>query len=186
LVIVASFTLGFAADAYASNADHVSCGETITEDTKLANDLTDCPNNGLVIDADDITLDLNGHTVDGDGLDNLVEDCPDFHCDTGIDNTAHHHGITIQGGAVQEFSSGIWIEGGADHRLHRLSVSLNGDGIDMALAADTVVTQSSVEGNVFGDLDRRFRQHSNRAQCRARLSGLRRGGSELRPRTDRT
>jgi parallel beta-helix repeat protein len=150
LVIVASFTLGFASDAYASKAVHVSCGETITKDTRLANDLTDCPNNGLVIGADDITLDLNGHTIDGDGLDNLVEDCPDFHCDTGIDNTAHHHGTTIHDGAVQEFSSGIWIEGGADHRVRRLSVSRNGDGIDVALATDTVVTQSSVDGNVFG------------------------------------
>jgi parallel beta-helix repeat protein len=150
LVIVASFTLGFASDAYASKPVHVSCGQTITKDTRLANDLTDCPNNGLVISADDITLDLNGHTIDGDGLDNLVEDCPDFHCDTGIDNTGHHHGVTIQDGAVNEFSSGIWIEGGADHRLRRLSVSDNGDGMDVALATDTVVAQSSVEGNVFG------------------------------------
>jgi large repetitive protein len=150
LVTATALSLALSSGAYASKAVHVSCGQKITQDTRLANDLTDCTNNGLVIGADDITLDLNGHTIDGDGLDNLVEGCPDFHCDIGIDNTAHHHGITIQDGAVQEFSSGIWIEGGADHRLRRLSVSRNADGIDVALAADTVVTQSSVEGNVFG------------------------------------
>ncbi len=142
--------LGLAPGAYASKPVHVGCGQTITEDTKLANDLTDCPNNGLVIGVDDVTLDLNGPTIDGDGLDNLVEDCPDFHCDTGIDNTGHHRGITIQDGAVQEFSSGIWIEGGAGHRVRRIAVSDNGDGMDLALATDTVVTQNSVEGNVFG------------------------------------
>ena len=39
-----------------------SCGDTITADTTLDSDLVDCPNNGIVIGADDITLDLNGHT----------------------------------------------------------------------------------------------------------------------------
>jgi hypothetical protein len=37
------------------------CGATITVDTKLTRDLVNCPNNGLVIGADNITLDLNGH-----------------------------------------------------------------------------------------------------------------------------
>ena len=53
---------------------------TITKDTKLANNLTNCLGNGIVIGADDITLDLNGHTVDGDGVDQGS--------DLGIDNTA--------------------------------------------------------------------------------------------------
>ena len=150
IIAAIALSLALAPGAYASKAVHVSCGQTITKDTKLANDLTDCPDNGLVIGADDITLDLNSHTIDGDGRDNLVEDCPDFHCDTGIDSTAHHHGITIQDGEVQEFSSGVWIEGGAGHRLRHLSLSRNGDGMDVALATDTVLTQSSVEGNVFG------------------------------------
>ena len=48
-------------------ASHVSCGDTITADTTLDSDLLDCPNNGIVIGADDVTLDLNGHTVAGDG-----------------------------------------------------------------------------------------------------------------------
>ena len=44
-----------------------NCGDTITADTRLDGDLVDCPNNGIVIGADDITLDLNGHRIDGDG-----------------------------------------------------------------------------------------------------------------------
>ena len=43
------------------------CGDTITADTRLDGDLVDCPNNGIVIGADDITLVLNGHRIDGDG-----------------------------------------------------------------------------------------------------------------------
>jgi hypothetical protein len=32
----------------------VSCGDTITADTKLANDLTDCPGNGIIVGAANI------------------------------------------------------------------------------------------------------------------------------------
>ena len=49
-------------------ASHVSCGDTITADTTLDSDLVDCPNNGIVIGANNVTLDLNGHTIDGDGM----------------------------------------------------------------------------------------------------------------------
>ena len=48
-------------------ANHVQCGDVITQGTTLDSDLIDCPGDGLVIGADNITLDLNGHTVDGDG-----------------------------------------------------------------------------------------------------------------------
>jgi len=40
-----------------ASASHVSCGDTITVDTTLDSDLVDCPDYGIVIDADDITLD---------------------------------------------------------------------------------------------------------------------------------
>ena len=40
-----------------ASAGHVSCGDTITTDTTLDSDLLDCPSNGIVIGAADITLD---------------------------------------------------------------------------------------------------------------------------------
>jgi hypothetical protein len=43
----------------------VGCGDTITKSTRLTANLVDCPTVGLVIAADGITLDLNGHRVDG-------------------------------------------------------------------------------------------------------------------------
>jgi len=49
-----------------ARADHVSCGDVITQDTTLDSDL-DCGDLsgafGLTIGADGVTLDLNGHTV---------------------------------------------------------------------------------------------------------------------------
>ena len=50
----AALSLAIAPGAQAAKLVHVSCGETITKDTKLANDLIDCPGNGLVIGADDM------------------------------------------------------------------------------------------------------------------------------------
>src|SRR5919107_897463 len=73
----------------------VACGETITDDTTLHADLVDCPSNGLVIGADDVTLDLNGHTIDGDAV---QLPCPESRtCDLGVDNTNGHDGVTIKG-----------------------------------------------------------------------------------------
>lgn len=84
-------------------ANHVSCGDTITTDTTLDSDLVNCPNNGIVIGADDITLDLAGHRIDGDG-----DGCDPEVCDDGIANVGHD-GVTIKDGLVQEFDSGIVI-----------------------------------------------------------------------------
>ena len=53
--VVAGF-LAFGAGQ--ARASQVSCGDTISSDTKLKNDLTNCPGNGIVIGADNITLDL--------------------------------------------------------------------------------------------------------------------------------
>jgi parallel beta-helix repeat protein len=43
----------------------MACGATITADTVLRADVNGCPGSALVIGADGVTLDLNGHTVEG-------------------------------------------------------------------------------------------------------------------------
>lgn len=80
----------------------VSCGETITTSTTLAADVTDCAGEGLVIGADDVTLDLNGHTVGGNGS------------GVGIEDTAGRSGVTIEGGTVKGFDVGVDVAN-ADH-----------------------------------------------------------------------
>ena len=64
IVLVGAFT-GLAGPALAHDPEVVTCGQTLTHSVKLARDLTNCPGNGLVIGANRITVDLNGHTVDG-------------------------------------------------------------------------------------------------------------------------
>jgi parallel beta-helix repeat protein len=136
IIAATALSLGLAPVAYASKTVHVSCGQTITKDTRLANDLTDCPNNGLVIGADDITLDLNGHTIDGDGAVDAY--------DLGIDNTAGHDGVTIQHGAVREFVEGVLVAGAAENRVRNLVTShqFHG-GITLSLSTGIRVESNS-------------------------------------------
>jgi large repetitive protein len=111
----------FAVTASPASATHVSCGDTITTDTKLDSDLVNCPNNGIVIGADDITLDLNGHTIDGDG--ELTEDCPeDVICDDGVVNDGHRR-VTIEGGSVREFALGVLVVGAPRNEVLDLSLT---------------------------------------------------------------
>jgi parallel beta-helix repeat protein len=94
-------------DSDPASAGPVACGETITADTTLESDLVDCPNNGIIIGADDITLDLNGHMIDGDDV--LVDSCPKNEaCDVGVLNDGHN-GVTITGGTVKEFALGALV-----------------------------------------------------------------------------
>jgi parallel beta-helix repeat protein len=83
----------------------VHCGQVITASIRLANDLADCPADGLLIGADRITVDLNSHTIDGV----LGSDVG-----AGIDNAAGHSGVRVRNGTVSEFSVAIQMSGAAD------------------------------------------------------------------------
>jgi len=101
----------------------LSCGDTITVNTQLTSDLVNCPDNGLVIGADNVTLDLNGHVIDGDDAE--FTDCPpNEECDIGVIDF-DHHGVTIKGGRVREFTFGSLVIGATDSRLTRLDLSRN-------------------------------------------------------------
>jgi hypothetical protein len=48
-------------------ATQVQCGDMITTDTRLSRDLNNCPADAVIIGAPRVTLDLDGHTIDGVG-----------------------------------------------------------------------------------------------------------------------
>src|SRR5436190_5635500 len=79
---------GVVALSGAEAASNVSCGDTITTDTTLHRNLVNCPNNGIVIGADNVTLDLNYHTIDGTGT--PFAGCgQDEICDSGVVDDGH-------------------------------------------------------------------------------------------------
>ena len=133
LAVVAAIAASAASGAPAAVKDKVSCGDRITTDTKLQSDVVDCPSNGLLIRGDDLTLDLNGHTIEGNGK--LVADCPEGEpCDIGID-AFRARGVTIKNGSLRRFGYGVGVFEARDVRVRNVSSSHNHfNGI---LAVDT-------------------------------------------------
>jgi len=78
--------------------DTVSCGDTITSDTVLNHDLQSCSGNGIIIGADNITFDCNGHTIAGDNYGN----------DYGI-YLANRNEVTVENCDIQGFQRGIFL-----------------------------------------------------------------------------
>ena len=91
--------------AHALPPTNVVCGQTITESIRVANNLVDCPEHGLVVGAPNITIDLNGHRFTGLG----------GPFDNGIENSAGFDGVTVKNGVLVGFSRCVQfsdVEGG--------------------------------------------------------------------------
>lgn len=75
----------------------VTCGEVITTSITVADNLT-CPGNALSIGADDVTLDLGGHTIRGGGSGVGVQI---------VDDNPQVSGVTVTNGTIAHFGSAI-------------------------------------------------------------------------------
>jgi large repetitive protein len=130
----------------------LSCGDTVTVDTTLDRDLTGCRSNGMVIGADNITLDLGGHTISGDGK--LVRRCPRQQiCDAGIANDGHD-GVTVRNGSVGQFASGVLVGRARENRVLDISSSQNTFfGFVVFRSAQILVRDSSGSRNIAPDGD---------------------------------
>jgi parallel beta-helix repeat protein len=100
-------------------ASHVSCGDVITQDTTLDSDLVNCPGDGVVIGASNITLDLAGHTIDGTGPDAGSQ---------GVDNVGAD-GLVVTNGRIQEFQFGVSIRNADEGSVTGVVFSRCGSGV---------------------------------------------------------
>ncbi len=136
-----------------ARANHVACGDTITADTTLDSDLVNCPNNGVVIGADNVTLDLNGHLIDGDGTKASGCDPNTEVCDAGVVDDGHDR-VTVKRGRVREFATGVLFgtstAGMVRHnRVLGISSSRNTlFGFIIASSARSLVRNSSGNANI--------------------------------------
>jgi parallel beta-helix repeat protein len=146
LIVAAALSVGVGSASGRASGPQLNCGDTITTDTKLVDDLVNCPNNGIVIGADNITLDLNGHLIDGDDAE--FSDCPpDEPCDIGIVDF-DHRGVTIRGGTVQGFTFGALVIGATDSRVTRLALEDHFfSGLLVAASERSSFDELSVSGN---------------------------------------
>ncbi len=139
----------------------VTCGETITKNTTLVADVGPCPGDGIIIGADNLTLNLNGHTVSG-------TPGPGDGFAAGI-RIVDRTGVTVTGlpgksgrkGTVTGFDGGIAVYRGSGHTIQNLEVRDNigpdradvelGDGIGLFNSANNRVIDNLVAHNGFYD-----------------------------------
>ena len=117
IVTLGGLALPVAASA-APPSTSVTCGQTLTSSTRLANDLLGCPGDGLVIGADNITIDLGGHAVSGmnaAGSEGVADD--------------GHRGATIRNGTIEGFFlNGVALRSAPRSAVHHVTIRRIGAG----------------------------------------------------------
>ncbi|HEX2041141.1 MAG TPA: right-handed parallel beta-helix repeat-containing protein [Acidimicrobiales bacterium] len=128
----------------------LTCGTVITEDTVLGADIGPCGDivsepghtpggHGLVIGADGVTLDLNGHTIFGLGSDVVLHQAAGVKVD-------EHSDVTVFGGTVRGFFHGVWVQNGARNTVRdmRSIDNTTGNGIVLQNVRDSRVFRNAV------------------------------------------
>jgi len=102
-----------------ASAGRLPCGTEITQDTTLAHNVVGCSGDGLVIAADNVTLDLAGHKISGSGAGDGV--------------SVRGSGDVVKNGKITGFDNGVRVGAdgifGGDTTLNNLTLVRNGDGV---------------------------------------------------------
>lgn len=141
----------------------LSCGDTVTTSVTLANDLTNCPNRGLTIGAANVVLNLNGHTIGGQGSYYGV-----------YINAAND---TVENGTIHGFSIGVQVLGDGS-KAENLRITDVEDGLDVAdghhvISGNVIFATAGFGINGAGANN----QYLNNAVQGARLQGMHLGGA---------
>ena len=121
----------------------VSCGQVLMQSTRVLNDLVDCGGYALIVGAPGITIDLDGHVLDGLGL------------DAGVLNNGHDD-VTIKNGLITQFLYGVQLNAGtARNVVHSLRLEANEEAAIALSDADqgadgNLIRDNSIVGNEVG------------------------------------
>jgi hypothetical protein len=108
---------------------NLGCGDVITQDFTLSGSTTCVSSDvGLVIGADGVDVNLNGHALSGP-----AGRLPSETSGIGVDNSAGHDDVTIRNGGVLRWDNAAWLNGASfnvirnvDMRGGNLSVRIDG------------------------------------------------------------
>jgi parallel beta-helix repeat protein len=112
----------------------VSCGEVIKQSVKLTSNL-DCKTDGIIIGADGITVDLNGHTVAGPGVSTSK---------VGFMLSDQDNVNIVGPGIVENFQAGALNTGGQDDKISAVTFTKNQIG-----SFNTGAARTTIEDNLF-------------------------------------
>lgn len=137
----------------AAEAASLRCGAVITASTSLSHDIGPCAGDGIVIGADNITLDLNGHTIFG-------TPGPGDGTRAGI-RLPSRTGVSVVGtkrtgrppGTVRDFDAGVFVNGGRGNTIRSLVVRDNIGPLDAnAMLGDGIVLFHSSANKIVGNV----------------------------------
>ena len=112
----------------------VSCGEVIKQSVKLTSNL-DCKTDGIIIGADGITVDLNGHTITGPGTETSK---------VGLMLSDQDDVNIIGPGIIQNFQAGALNTGGQSDTISGVTFTKNQIG-----SFNTGAAKTTIEDNLF-------------------------------------
>lgn len=108
----------------------------VTESSRLAADLN-CSGDAITIAANNVTLDLNGHSITGPGNTTAT---------TGI-KVSSRSGVVIVNGSITGFGSGVFLEYASYSRVEGVDASGNGGGIELASSSHNEISHNSTTDN---------------------------------------
>lgn len=149
LPLLGLMIVGFA-DPVSSAAAPIKCGSLITASTTLTASIGPCAKGGLVIGADNVTLDLGGFAVTGR---------PNRTGDGAGIRLSGRTGVTVKNGRVSDFDAGVAIAAGSANTISHLLIRDNigttkrgdfGDGISISDSkANNIVANEVIHNGPF-------------------------------------
>jgi parallel beta-helix repeat protein len=89
-----------------------SCGQVITQNVILTSNLNCADSDGLIVDASDIIIDLNGHTISGPDVDSQEK----ISSKVGV-MIPNMNNVVVQDGTIQGFQAGVLMTGSQNVEL---------------------------------------------------------------------
>lgn len=123
------------------------CGQVITADFTLANDLS-CPKDALVAGADGITIDLNGKTLKGPGMGPQTWPAPQLES-VGV-RVERRSGVTVRNGSTSDFSTGVYFDFVKGGVIEGIRTERNRYGLYIHNSDGIRVLRNYVAANIYG------------------------------------
>jgi hypothetical protein len=124
-------------------ANHVSCGQVLTQNTVLDSDLFCSSSHGVELGADNIVLDMNGHSIGS----------PRFTCCSSGVRSANRSGVTIENGTIFHFVWGMQIFGGQGNTVRGMTIFPDEIGIDLQHTQTNLVEGNFVAGSASHEIN---------------------------------
>ena len=124
-----------------------SCGEIVNEDVTLTSDLECGPGDGLIVGANDVTINLNGYSITSSDEAGSEDPSMNYDGSSGI-LVPNAQNVAISGlGEVSGFDRGITFMGSSGGQVADIQLANNDIGVLMSGSEGTEVSRNTITNN---------------------------------------